>query len=115
MHSAFPIKAPRAAAPRNPCRRGALAPLRPLMRKRALDARFAASRAAHEILAPIVLVSHVEGYRDVMSAPLEEWWPRQCRRPGAGSSPRHQAGWPQAHIAKAMGVSRKCVMNWIDR
>ena len=28
---------------------------------------------------------------------------------------RHQAGWPQAHIAKAMGVSRKCVKNWIDR
>lgn len=48
-------------------------------------------------------------------ASLEEWRPRQCRRPGAGSSPRHQAGWPQAHIAKAMGVSRKCVMNWIDR
>jgi hypothetical protein len=22
---------------------------------------------------------------------------------------RHQAGWPQAHIAAAMGVSRKCV------
>ena len=28
---------------------------------------------------------------------------------------RHQAGWPQAHIAKAMGVSRKCVKKWIDR
>jgi transposase InsO family protein len=28
---------------------------------------------------------------------------------------RHEAGWPQAHIAKAMGVSRKCVKNWIDR
>lgn len=28
---------------------------------------------------------------------------------------RHQAGWPQAHIAKAMGVSRKCVKTWIDR
>ena len=28
---------------------------------------------------------------------------------------RHQAGWPQAHIAKAMGVSRKCVKQWIDR
>lgn len=28
---------------------------------------------------------------------------------------RHQAGWPQAHIAKAMGVSRKCVKTWVDR
>ena len=28
---------------------------------------------------------------------------------------RHQAGWPKAHIAAAMGVSRKCVKNWIDR
>jgi transposase InsO family protein len=28
---------------------------------------------------------------------------------------RHQAGWPQAHIATAMGVSRKCVKTWIDR
>jgi len=28
---------------------------------------------------------------------------------------RHQAGWPQAHIAKAMGISRKCVKKWIDR
>jgi transposase InsO family protein len=28
---------------------------------------------------------------------------------------RHQAGWAQAHIAKAMGVSRKCVKTWIDR
>jgi transposase InsO family protein len=28
---------------------------------------------------------------------------------------RHQAGWPQSHIAKAMGVSRKCVKTWIDR
>jgi transposase InsO family protein len=28
---------------------------------------------------------------------------------------RHEAGWPQAHIAKAMGVSRKCVKTWIDR
>jgi transposase InsO family protein len=28
---------------------------------------------------------------------------------------RHQAGWPQAHIAAAMGVSRKCVKRWIDR
>jgi transposase InsO family protein len=28
---------------------------------------------------------------------------------------RHQAGWPQAHIAKAMGVSRKCVKTWIER
>ena len=28
---------------------------------------------------------------------------------------RHQAGWKQAHIADAMGVSRKCVKTWIDR
>src|SRR5688572_11319157 len=28
---------------------------------------------------------------------------------------RHQAGWPQAHIARAMGVSRKCVKTWVDR
>jgi transposase InsO family protein len=28
---------------------------------------------------------------------------------------RHVAGWPQAHIAKAMGVSRKCVRTWLDR
>lgn len=28
---------------------------------------------------------------------------------------RHQAGWPQAHIAAATGVSRKCVKTWIDR
>ena len=28
---------------------------------------------------------------------------------------RHRAGWPQAHIAKAMGVSRKCVKTWVDR
>ena len=28
---------------------------------------------------------------------------------------RHQAGWPQAHIAAAMGVSRNCVKTWIDR
>ena len=28
---------------------------------------------------------------------------------------RHQAGWKQAHIAAAMGVSRKCVKSWIDR
>ncbi len=28
---------------------------------------------------------------------------------------RHLAGWPQAHIAAAMGVSRKCVKTWIDR
>ncbi|WP_156996762.1 IS481 family transposase [Knoellia aerolata] len=28
---------------------------------------------------------------------------------------RHQAGWAQAHIASAMGVSRKCVKTWIDR
>ena len=28
---------------------------------------------------------------------------------------RHQAGWPKAHIASAMGVSRKCVKTWLDR
>jgi hypothetical protein len=28
---------------------------------------------------------------------------------------RHRAGWPQAQIAKAMGISRKCVKTWIDR
>ncbi|WP_415853883.1 IS481 family transposase [Sinomonas sp. G460-2] len=28
---------------------------------------------------------------------------------------RHQAGWKQAHIAAAMGISRKCVKTWIDR
>jgi transposase InsO family protein len=28
---------------------------------------------------------------------------------------RHQNGWKQAHIAAAMGVSRKCVKKWIDR
>ena len=28
---------------------------------------------------------------------------------------RHQQGWRQAHIAAAMGVSRKCVRTWIDR
>ena len=28
---------------------------------------------------------------------------------------RHQAGTPQAHIAGAMGVSRRCVKKWIDR
>ena len=28
---------------------------------------------------------------------------------------RHQAGWPQAHIARAMGISRKCVKTWLDR
>jgi transposase InsO family protein len=28
---------------------------------------------------------------------------------------RHQEGWKQAHIAAAMGVSRKCVKTWIDR
>jgi transposase InsO family protein len=28
---------------------------------------------------------------------------------------RHRAGWPQAHIAAAMGVSRKCVRTWIGR
>ena len=28
---------------------------------------------------------------------------------------RHQQGWKQAHIAKAMGVSRRCVSVWIKR
>ena len=28
---------------------------------------------------------------------------------------RHRAGWPKAHIAAAMGVSRKCVALWVDR
>jgi transposase InsO family protein len=28
---------------------------------------------------------------------------------------RHQGGMPKAHIAAAMGVSRKCVKKWIDR
>jgi transposase InsO family protein len=28
---------------------------------------------------------------------------------------RHQQGWKQAHIARAMGVSRKCVKTWIER
>ena len=28
---------------------------------------------------------------------------------------RAAAGWPQAHIAKAMGLSRKCVKTWLDR
>lgn len=28
---------------------------------------------------------------------------------------RHQGGWKQAHIAAAMGVSRKCVKYWLDR
>jgi transposase InsO family protein len=28
---------------------------------------------------------------------------------------RHRQGWPQAHIAAAMGISRKCVKTWIDR
>jgi len=28
---------------------------------------------------------------------------------------RDRAGWPQAHIAKAMGISRKCVKKWLDR
>jgi transposase InsO family protein len=28
---------------------------------------------------------------------------------------RHQGGWPTAHIAAAMGVSRKCVKTWLDR
>lgn len=28
---------------------------------------------------------------------------------------RHRAGWPQAHISAAMGISRRCVKKWIDR
>ena len=28
---------------------------------------------------------------------------------------RHASGWAQAHIAKAMGISRKCVKTWLDR
>ena len=28
---------------------------------------------------------------------------------------RHAAGWPKAHIAAAMGISRKCVRTWIAR
>ena len=28
---------------------------------------------------------------------------------------RHRAGWRQAHIAAAMGISRKCVRTWITR
>ena len=28
---------------------------------------------------------------------------------------RHQAGWQKAHIAAAMGLSRKCVRTWISR
>jgi transposase InsO family protein len=28
---------------------------------------------------------------------------------------RYRAGWKQAHIAAAMGISRKCVKSWIDR
>jgi transposase InsO family protein len=28
---------------------------------------------------------------------------------------RRRAGWKQAHIAKAMGISRRCVKKWLDR
>ena len=28
---------------------------------------------------------------------------------------RHEAGWRQAHIAAAIGISRKCVRTWIAR
>lgn len=28
---------------------------------------------------------------------------------------RHRAGWPQAHIARAMGISRRCVVKWLAR
>jgi transposase InsO family protein len=27
---------------------------------------------------------------------------------------RYQAGWPKAHIAKAMGISRQCVAKWVE-
>ncbi|WP_137876696.1 IS481 family transposase [Rhodococcus sp. Q] len=28
---------------------------------------------------------------------------------------RHRDGWPKAHIASAMGISRKCVSTWVGR
>ncbi len=28
---------------------------------------------------------------------------------------RYRAGWPKAHIAAAMGISRQCVSRWLDR
>jgi hypothetical protein len=28
---------------------------------------------------------------------------------------RRRSGWTQAHIAAAMGISRKCVKTWLDR
>jgi transposase len=28
---------------------------------------------------------------------------------------RYRSGWPKAHIAAAMGISRKCVTTWLDR
>ncbi|WP_201298023.1 helix-turn-helix domain-containing protein, partial [Nocardia sp. CY41] len=28
---------------------------------------------------------------------------------------RYRAGWPRAHIAAAMGISRTCVHKWITR
>jgi transposase InsO family protein len=28
---------------------------------------------------------------------------------------RYRSGWPKAHIAAAMGISRKCVSTWVDR
>jgi transposase len=28
---------------------------------------------------------------------------------------RYRQGWPQAHIAAAMGISRQCVRRWLDR
>ena len=28
---------------------------------------------------------------------------------------RHRSGMPKSHIAKAMGISRKCVAHWIAR
>ena len=28
---------------------------------------------------------------------------------------RHRSGWPKAHIAAAMGISRKCVTTWVQR
>jgi hypothetical protein len=27
----------------------------------------------------------------------------------------HREGWPQSHIAMAMGISRQCVKKWLDR
>lgn len=43
---------------------------------------------------------------------------RNARLPPAGRRlivQRHQQGWKQAHIAAAMGISRRCVARWIGR